>query len=430
MSAHTGPGINWAGSHVFGARTLHRPTSLDQARRIIAAAPRIRALGTRHSFNALPDSPGDLISLAGLEPQIEIDERAGTVTVSAAVTYGDLAEALDRAGFALHAMASLPHISVAGAIATGTHGSGDGVRSLAAAVVGLEFIDAQGQVHRIARGEPDFEGAVVSLGALGVTTRVTMRIEPAYRVRQWVFNDVPWDLVLEDFDALTALGTSVSLFPSWRADSVDSVWVKRRTDGPDGGASPGVLGAYAAPADQHPVRSADARVCTPQQGVAGPWHERLPHFRMGFTPSSGAEIQVEYALPRDLAIPALDALRGSSTLRERVGPLLHISEVRTIAADDLWLSPAYRRRSISVHFTMGMDPEPVAAVLPVIDEVLAPFEARPHWAKWFRTDPLRLARRYPMLGRFRDLAARCDPHGCFRNEFLDTWVFGGTGAGR
>lgn len=333
--------------------------------------------------------------------------------------------ALDRAGYALHAMASLPHISVAGGIATGTHGSGDEATGLASAVVGLELIGADGELHHLHRRDPDFPGALVGLGALGVVTRVTMRIVPAYRMRQYVLQNVPWTVVCQDFDAITALGESVSVFTSWHRRAADSIWLKRRTDRPDGGGAPHLPGATAAAGHQHPVPGADATVCTPQMGLPGAWYERLPHFRMGFTPSAGAEIQVEYVVDRAQAVPVLQAMIG---LWKHLAPLLHIGEIRSIAADDLWLSPAFGRDSVSVHLTLDPAPQRVAALLPVLDETLALFAALPHWAKWFDTDPARLAQDYPMLPAFRDLVRRWDPQGCFGNEFLDRWVFGQVGA--
>lgn len=416
------PGVNWAESHRYHARGLHRPVSIAQAQEMVAATERIRALGSRHSFNDLADTSGDLITLADLKPDITIDEAAGTVTVNGAVTYGDLAPKLHEAGFALHAMASLPHISVAGAIATATHGSGDSAQNLAAAVVGLEMIGADGEIRTFTAGDSDFDGVVVALGALGITTRVTMRIEPTYQMRQYVFNDVPWELVLEGFDDVTSLGESVSLFPAWDPDVVDSIWVKRRTDRPDGAEPPAELAQFAASRNQHPVRSLDAQPCTTQLGEPGPWHDRLPHFKMGFTPSSGREIQTEYLVPRSVAV---DAIRAASTLGGQVAEVLQISEVRTMAGDDLWLSPAYGRDTVSIHFTMDLEPAKVQALLPVIAETLAPFEARPHWAKWFRSDAATLAALYPRMGDFRDLAARMDPAERFVNDYLRDHVLPG-----
>lgn len=412
-------GENWAESYRYTATRLHQPGSVAEAQELVANRTKIRAMGSRHSFNDLADSPGELITMTALAPQIEIDAEAGTATVNGSVTYGDLAVELDHAGFALHAMASLPHISVAGGIATATHGSGDRAQNLAAAVLAVEMITADGQLRTFTPADPEFEGVIVGLGAVGVTTRVTMQIEPTYQMRQYVFNDVPWQTVLEGFDEVTALGESVSLFPAWDRDVVDSVWVKRRTDRADGGEGPAELAQYAATAHQHPVRAFDAEPCTPQLGEPGPWHERLPHFRMGFTPSAGREIQTEYLVPREAAVPAI---RAAAELRDQVAGVLQISEVRTMAADQLWLSPAYGRDTVSIHFTMDLDPVAVRELLPVFAETFAAFDARPHWAKWFRADGRTLARLYPRMDDFRELAARMDPTGKFSNDYLRALV--------
>jgi xylitol oxidase len=407
---------NWADTYTYTAETVHRPRTLDDARRIVAETRRIRALGSRHSFNDLADSPGDLITLEGLPADVQIDAAASTVTVNAAVRYGDLAEQLHAAGHGLHAMASLPHISVAGAVATATHGSGDTTKCLSAAVVALELITADGELLRLRRGDPEFAGAVVNLGALGVVSRVTLEIEPTYEVRQHVFNDVPWDTVLANFDAVTSAAHSVSLFGLWRPEVVDQVWLKSRDAEPRE-----LFGATPAPGKQHPILGLDPVNCTEQGGVPGPWFDRLPHFRMGFTPSVGEEIQSEYLVPRSAAVDAIEAVRR---IGPRVSPLLQVTEIRTVAADDLWLSPSYEQDVVGIHFTLVRRPEEIRALLPLLSETLAPFGARPHWGKWFDLRADRIAELYPRLPDFLALAERLDPERCFRNDYLDR-VLGG-----
>ncbi|MBZ2197602.1 FAD-binding protein [Occultella gossypii] len=407
------PGTTWAGTHTYTAATLHRPDTLDEVRRIVAAATHIRALGSRHSFHDLADSPGDLISLERVDPEIHIDPDAQTVTVGAALRYGDLAVALDRAGWALGAMASLPHISVAGATATATHGSGDATGNLASAVVRLELVTADGDLLTLRRGDADFLGAVVHLGALGIVTRVTLAVEPRYEVRQWVRRDVPWADLLGDFDAITSAAQSVSVFTRF-GDIAGRIWMKSRDT-----AEPAAPWGVPAAVEQHPIDGLDAVNCTAQLGRPGPWYDRLPHFRMGFTPSVGAEIQSEYLVPRAHAVAAITALRG---LGEAMAPVLQVSEIRTVAGDDLWLSAAEGGDRVAFHLTFARDPEAVRALLPRIEDALDPFDARPHWGKWFTTGPGRLATLYPRLGDFAELAGRLDPQGCFRNDYLDRTV--------
>ncbi|SED71137.1 FAD-binding protein [Ruania alba] len=402
---------NWAGSYTYRAAQIHQPDTLDAARHLVAEAPKIRALGSRHSFHDLPDSPGVLITLDSMPRTIRLDEEAKTVTVSAGTRYGDLATELHRAGWALSAMASLPHIAVAGAIGTGTHGSGDRVASLAAQVLGLELIDAAGELRTLTTDDADFPGAVVHLGALGVLTSVTLRVEPTYDVQQYVVNEVPWEFVEAQFEDVMSAAYSVSIMTRWNTPTVQ-VWLKSR----DGDAS--LPEGKPAVKKEHPA-GRDPEGCTEQLGEAGPWQDRLPHFRMGFTPSSGREIQAEYLLPRKHARAAIAALREIGSI---ITPLLQTCEIRTVAADELWLSGSYGRDTVAFHFTLHPEPVKVRALLGKIEEALAGLEARPHWGKWFSTPGEEIAAMYPRMADFRDLVGRYDPQGKFSNAFLERVV--------
>ena len=418
------PGRNWAGNHTYSAHRLHRPGTLEQLREIVARAPRVRVLGTRHSFTGIADS-AELISLeamhAGESPpaDVVVDRTAGTVSLGGGTRYGVLAEVLRDEGLALHNLASLPHISVAGAVATATHGSGVTNGNLATAVASLELVTSDGAVRRISRGDPDFDGAVVGLGALGVVSRITLDVEPAYEVAQRVFEGLRWDALCGHFDEIVAAGYSVSLFTRW-ADDLDMVWVKSRTDGPpppDGD----LFGAVPATVDRHPVPGLDPIQATAQLGRPGAWSDRLPHFRTEFTPSAGDELQSEYLLPRDRAVDALEAVRS---LAHRIRPLLHVSEIRTVAADRLWMSTSYDRPSVAVHFTWKPLPDEVTSVLVDLERVLAPFAARPHWGKIFLADAAAIAPRYRRHADFVHLVERLDPRGAFGNAWLEEHVLG------
>jgi xylitol oxidase len=410
---------NWAGNYTYRARTIHEPETVDELRRVVAGAAKIHALGTRHSFNAIADA-AELVSLAKIDPGIAIDRDAGTVTVGGAIRYGDLAVALEREGLALHNLASLPHISVAGAVATATHGSGIGNGNLATAVVDIELVTSEGDIVRFARGGAECPGAVVNLGALGVVTRLTLRVEPSYRVRQVAYEHLPWEDALGRFDAIMSAAYSVSLFTDYGA-TVNQIWLKERINGTEGEPPARFYGATRATARMHPIAALPADACTEQLGIAGAWLDRLPHFRMDHTPSAGAEIQSEYIVPRERAAEAIAAIRE---LHDRIAPVLMISEIRTEAADDLWLSSAYERDGACLHFTWKQDSDGVAAVLPELEEALAPFAPRPHWGKVFAATAADLAPRYPRLADFRALAERLDPRGAFGNDFLDRHVFG------
>jgi len=397
---------NWARSHAYRAARVAHPTSVAEAQELVAGAGRVRALGSRHSFTAVADSDGLLLSTRDLPLDLVLDEAARTVTVSAGARYGDVAAALDARGWALANLASLPHISVGGAVATGTHGSGDRNGSLAAGVRAIELIGPDGELRRVARGEADFAGSVVALGVLGVATRVTLDVEPSYVVRQAVYRDLPWSTVEGRLDEVTGSAYSVSLFLDWAAGAVDQVWLKSR-----GGLPATLLGAAPATQTVHMLAGAPTAAVTAQLGEPGPWHERLPHFRMAFTPSRGEELQSEYLVPRPAAPEAFAAMRR---LGPAVAPVLQVSEVRTVAADDLWLSGAYGTDVVGIHFTWVKDAERVYALLPAIEAALLPLGARPHWGKCFLTAPA-----YPRGEDFRALRARVDPDGKFGNAFVD-----------
>ncbi|MFG2629562.1 D-arabinono-1,4-lactone oxidase [Streptomyces sp. NPDC048473] len=407
---------NWAGNITFGAQRLNMPRSEAELRETVSASAAVHALGTRHSFNSVADTGGDLVSVAGLPRRVEIDREAGAVTVAAGLRFGEFAGVLHENGYALHNLGSLPHISVAGACATGTHGSGVGNSSIAGAVRALDMVTADGRNVSLRRGDADFPGAVVAMGALGVVTALTLDLVPAFDVQQWVYEDLPESRLTGSFDEVMSAAYSVSVFTDWREGPLNQVWLKQRvgSEGPQR-APEEWFGARLSDGPRHPIGGMPAENCTRQQGVAGPWHRRLPHFRLEFTPSNGDELQSEYFVARQDAPAAYEAL---GRLRERIAPLLQITEIRTVARDDLWLSPASGRDSVAFHFTWVPDTAAVTPVLGAIEEALAPFGARPHWGKVFTTDPGTLRRLYGKYADFERLTARFDPEGKFRNDFL------------
>jgi alditol oxidase len=408
---------NWGGNHAYRARRLHRPVALDELRRIVAGAPRIRVLGTRHSFSDIADS-AELVALDALPADVVVDREAGTVSLGAGVTYGALATVLAGERVGLRNLPSLPHISVGGAIATATHGSGDANGNLATSVAGLELVTSSGDVVRSRRGDADFEGLVVGLGATGAVTRVTLDVEPAYEVSQRVFEALGWDALVEHFDAVFASGDSVSLFTRW-GDAIDEVWVKRRVTSVPERPPTDLFGARPAASERNPVPGMDPANSTAQLGRPGLWSDRLPHFRMGFTPSAGEEIQSEYHLPRRHALAAIAALRA---LAGAIAPVLYVSEIRTVAGDRLWMSPQYGRESVALHFTWKRDQPAVERVLSSVEAALAPLEARPHWGKLFLADATAIGGLYERLGDFTSLLDRIDPRGAFRNAWLERHV--------
>jgi alditol oxidase len=403
---------NWAGNIVFSARAVHRPRSLDQLAELVGSSDRLRVLGSGHSFSPVADTDGDLVSLADLPPRCEID--GDSVTVGAGMRYGDVMAPLHAAGRALRNTGSLPHIAVAGACATGTHGSGDANRVLAASVSAVELLGRDGRARTVRRGDDGFDGSVVALGALGVVTALTLDTVDAFDVRQTVVEGLRR---LRDAPEALAAAYSVSLFTYWEGNGFEQVWVKQRADEPPLPA--GWLGTTPAPGPRHMTRGEDAACCTQQGGVVVPWYEGLPHFRLDFTPSSGEELQSEWLVPRASLVDALHAL---DAIRTTITPVLLVCEVRTVAADSTWISAAAGRESAALHFTWVPDTPAVTPVVAAVEAALAPFAARPHWGKVFTACRDDIAPLWPRLGEFAQLVRAADPAAKFRNAFLDRYL--------
>lgn len=412
---------NWSGNLTYSTDNVQYPKSVAEVQQLIKKLHKLRALGTRHCFNTIADSKFDLVSTRDLNKVISIDTKNHTVTVEGGIKYGELAPYLHQHGHALHNLASLPHISVAGSITTATHGSGIKNGNLSSAVTGLEIVIADGSiVHLSKASDPEkLNAAVVGLGALGVITKVTLQIQPTYDMRQRVFLKLPMSQLKTHFEEIMSAGYSVSLFTDWQTDSINEVWIKSRMDEKDHN-QPEFYDANAATKNLHPIIDHSAESCTDQMGVPGPWYERLPHFKMGFTPSSGKELQSEYFVPLKHAVEAIEAV---SKLGKQIGPHLFITEIRTIAADNLWMSPCHNQTSVTIHFTWKQDTEAVMKLLPLIEKELAPFNPRPHWGKIFTMAPKVLESRYEKLADFKKLLAEYDPKAKFRNGFLDHNIY-------
>jgi len=416
---------NWAGNIAYRAPDLYRPATISELRAVVARPGQLRVLATGHSFNDMADSPGAQVSLADLPPEVEVDSAAGLVRVAAGLSYAALADCLDRQGFALRNLASLPHISVAGACATATHGSGQANQCLAASVTGMELVTAEGDLVELRRDDDSFAGAVVHLGALGVVARLILAVVPSFDVSQWVYEDLPLEVLDDHFADIMSSGYSVSMFTDWRAPRLTQIWVKQQVEDPAHPAPPAALAgapwftATPAPAARNPVPGGEPEACTEQLGVPGPWYQRLPHFRPEFTPSAGDELQSEYLMPVEYAVSAVHAL---NQIRDQLAAVVQVCEFRVVAADELWLSTAYRRDSVAVHFTWIPN---LAAVLPVVkllEEQLTAFEARPHWGKVFPATPEDFYASYERLPDFLNLTRHYDPAGKFRNAYTARYL--------
>ncbi|MCU0469952.1 MAG: FAD-binding protein [Arcicella sp.] len=415
------PRTNWAGNLTYSTDNVFTPKTVEELQETIKKCKKGRGLGTKHCFNKIADSTENQISTAEFNKVISIDKDKKTVTVGAGIKYGEFCKQLDESGFALHNLASLPHISVAGACATSTHGSGIKNGSLATAVSGIEFVNGKGEVINLTKEKDgaEFLGAIVNLGALGIATKITLDVQPTFKMKQVVYQNLPMTELAKNFETIMSAGYSVSLFTDWTKKNVSEVWIKSKSEDMKE-IAPEFFGATLATKNLHPIEALDAINCTEQMGVEGPWYERMPHFRMGFTPSSGKELQSEFFIPFENAYEGFMAIEK---LNEKVSPHLMITEVRAIAADDLWMSPFYQKTCVAFHFTWKQEVEAVTALLPLIEEALAPFNPRPHWGKIFTLQPSVLQSRIEKLADFKTLMTKHDPEGKFRNEFIDTNLF-------
>ncbi len=412
---------NWAGNLSYGTASIHHPENVEQIQHIVRHSQQVRVLGSRHSFNQITESTGDLIVLDAYPPEVNIDPERKQATISGGMTYSQLCPILDHAGFALRNLASLPHISVVGACSTATHGSGDHNPNLAASIAGLEIVTANGDLLHLARGDAVFEAAPVGLGALGVVVRVTLDLLPAFDVRQDIFHGLPMAQVEAHFDDIMSSAYSVSMFTNWQGDTINQVWLKQHVDDDAAGAGDEFFGASRVNRRTHPIEALSADTVTEQRGIPGSSYERLPHFRIDSPPKPGNELQSEYFVPRDNAV---DALRAVASVAPQLEPYLMISEIRTVAADALWMSTCYQQDSVALHFTWKPDWPAVRPALPILEAQLEPFGARPHWGKLFSIPPQRVQAFYEKLPQFKQLLLQYDPEGKFRNAFIDTTLFG------
>lgn len=414
---------NWAGNVTFSASAVHRPSTRAELRAIVVGSRRLRVLGTGHSFNRIADTTGDLVATAGLPHEIELDSTARLVRVSGGVRYGELGPVLRRGGLALRNTGSLPHISVAGACSTGTHGSGVGNATLSASVRALTVLTAAGDLVTLDRETvgDDFDGCVLTFGRLGVVLELTLELVPDYLVAQTVVEDVPDSRLGPELIGIQSAAYSVSVFTPWGPGRRSQVWLREIVDRDGRWAGPDAptWGGRLADGPRHPVLGMPTVHATEQLGTPGPWNERLPTFRLEFTPSSGQEIQSEYLLPLPQAPQAWSAL---DAVRERIRSALIVGEIRAVAADPLWLSPTAGRDCVAFHFTWGPDADAARTAAAEVEAALAPFDARPHWGKVFTTTDDELAARYPRMADQRRLIRQHDPGGVFGNELTDGWL--------
>jgi len=406
---------NWSKNVDFNDRAFLQPESLAELQELARSNGKIRARGTAHCFNEIANTSSYAINLAKMPRVIEVNAENKSVKVSSGLTYGELAPVLHNQGWALNNLASLPHISIAGSISTGTHGSGIKNQNLSNQVLSLDIVTAEGELRHIDRANPAFNALVVGLGLGGIAYQYELKIETTFTIRQVVYPEIPLDVLQRNFDQIMGTAYSVSYFTDWSSAQVGNLWCKFR----DNEVIPESVGGSAkADKKYHPIPSVDPVACTDQLGESGHWHQRLSHFKLEFTPSVGEEIQTEFFIDRKDAAAAIEAI---SKLGEEITPLLWITELRTIAADDLWLSGAYQRDTLGIHFTWKKD----LAIYPVIEKVeaaLRPFNYRPHWGKVFTADAKYLSTVYPKMSEFKALTEALDPKSKFENLFTRKFI--------
>lgn len=402
---------NWGGNLVYGSGAIEAPATIEELSEIIRSG-KVRPIGTMHSFSKVVVGEGTLVSAAGLAFEPALDKASSTVKVSAATRFGDLALFLEKNGVALKNMGSLPHISIAGAAATGTHGSGDKNQILSSSLSAYSFLNSKGELVRYQRGDENFEACRVGLGAYGLWVSVELDVVPSFQIRQDVYLDIPWEVFYEDPTNLTSAGYSVSLFTKWGEVSIDQVWVKAL---PGDKAGLPIAGISPEKTSRKELAPGVGDNLTQQGGVEGPWLDRLPHFRLDATPSAGNEIQTEYFIQRKNIVGAVKAV---NKIAEQINHTLIITEVRTIAQDDAWLSPMNRGDSVALHFTWVNDTPAVDKAVAALEEVLAEFDPIPHWGKVHHFDKSKLEKVHARLGKARAVFDELDPEGVFNTEYL------------
>ena len=409
---------NWSGNIEYRPADIARPESISVLQKVVAGASKVRAYGSGHSFNTLADTDGTLIAFSEFDKNIEIDSSKMLVRVPAGVRYGEVAPKLHANGFALRNMGSLPHITVVGATSTGTHGSGVGNKNLSGSIAEIELITATGDA--ITLDQSELPAARVALGSIGIIHHLTLDIVPTYDVAQTVYFDLPFVQLISNLDAILSAGYSVSVLSMWGDEFVDQVWVKSKI-----GTNPVLtqnewFGAKLATRKSNPIREADSAAATEQFGLPGPWFERLPHFKLDFTPSFGEELQTEYFIDRKDAPAALNAIYK---IREELSELIMVCEMRTVAQDENWLSEAYGRETFVFHFTWRPNIPAVEKLLLKIEASLEPFKARPHWGKVFTNNAFDFSSLYPKFNSFLTYRGTYDPSRKFVNKLLETWGF-------
>ncbi|KAI1700234.1 d-arabinono-1,4-lactone oxidase domain-containing protein [Ditylenchus destructor] len=366
---------NWGNNFRFSTQNIQYPTSVEEVQQIVRNANKLRVVGTRHSFSKIADSPNTMLSTLALKNIIGFDPTVPSITVQAGITYTDLNPFLPNYG----------------------------------------------------PNDPELKAIAVGLGAFGVITQVELEVEPTFNLTNYVFVNMPEQDIYDHFDEIENLGYSVQLFTDFSTPGVwDQVWVWVRSD--ENSNVGNMQNLYGATRTHEQVTAIEALPPTylMEQGKEQPWYYGLVDYHLGLSGFDGAEIQSEYFMPYENAIPAIQAVSNFSDL---IAPRVYTMLIRTIKGDDLWMSESFNETTVAIHFTWKPNMTAVMEVLPQIEQALLPYGARPHWGKVFAQGPETYLHRYPKLNQWKQLAETLDPTHKFRNKFLEDTVFTGSSSG-
>lgn len=426
---------NWSGTVAWDDCEVLEPTTIGELQSIIAYSPKVRVIGSAHSFTPLVRSSGrvkpTLLSLRHIPRTWSLDEKKKTVTVDAATTYSELCHALDKTGFALPNTSSLSHFQIAGAIATATHGSsgsrnGRLTRSgLADTVVGLEIVGPDGTIRNVNKGHPQFSSSVVSLGMVGVVTRVTLSLVDDYDVIQRVYGKWPptptgtLSAFLSSLPKTIAQFDSFSAFVKWNVDDFGLLIGRKQV--PRGATDS--------------ASTTDPRLITgPIQGFLGQgdfattgvgrWCDKMFLWKNNGSPFvSQPELQIAHFVPfRDVE----RALHATRKVVSTWGDEVLYCELRAVRGDEHLLSPysadAPKPDSFSISHSLDarLGVEKVRQRASELESVLRPYQVRPHWGKLTAMTASDLKEAYGLkLKRFQEVQQQVDPNRKFTNDYLE-----------
>jgi L-gulono-1,4-lactone dehydrogenase len=416
---------NWAGTHSCVPVAIEHPKSAREVagavRRAAEAGRTVRAAGAGHSFSPCVPTDGTLVRLDRLDRILDADPATGLVKAEAGITLAALNAGLEARGLALPNLGDIDAQSLAGALATGTHGTGARLQNLSAQVEALELVDGAGERRTLTREDGDLlRAARVGLGSLGIVTAVTLRCVPAFRLR-----GVDTTLPLEEaLDGLDERVDAHDHFEFWTFPHSPLALTRTndRTDAPVSAPGPARAWLHDVLLDNHALEllsrtgrrfpRAIPRI-NRLAAAAAPGRERVDaSHRIFASPRLVRFDEMEYAIPRE---HAADAVRGAREILER-HPVNFPVELRFVAADTALLSPAHGRDTayVAVHVFKGMDGEPPFRE---VEKLMAAWGGRPHWGKRSFLAARELRTRYPKWDAFAAARAELDPDGRFENAW-------------